>query len=178
LNRLIGILLLLLICPLIFLLVLIGVFFYKNPIYIQKRIGFKLQPFKLMKLRSIPQGQTQPDQWGTLLRKYSLDELLQLWNIVKGDMNFIGPRPLLPEYLSLYNPQQILRHDVKPGLTGWAQVQGRNNLSWQEQFELDVWFVNNRTFWLDLKILYLTFFKVFKPSKGETQQREAFNGSN
>jgi lipopolysaccharide/colanic/teichoic acid biosynthesis glycosyltransferase len=131
-----------------------------------------------MKLRSIPQGQTQPDQWGTLLRKYSLDELLQLWNIVNGDMNFIGPRPLLPEFNGLYTKFHQKRHNVKPGLTGWAQVKGRNKLSWNEQFDLDVWYVEKHNFWIDGKIIFLTFTILIWPSKGETAMREKFNGEN
>ena len=99
---------------------------------------------------------------GKWLRKYSLDELPQLINVIKGELSFVGPRPLLMEYLPRYTPEQARRHDVKPGITGWAQVNGRNALTWEEKFTLDVWYVDNRTFWLDMKILWMTFLKVVK----------------
>jgi sugar transferase EpsL len=99
-------------------------------------------------------------KFGRLLRRLSLDELPQLWNIMKGDMNFVGPRPLLPRYLPLYSDQQARRHEVKPGLTGWAQVNGRNRISWEQKFELDVWYVDNRSFWLDINILWKTMIRV------------------
>jgi sugar transferase EpsL len=97
---------------------------------------------------------------GSLVRSLSLDELPQLWNVLKGDMSLVGPRPLLMEYLSRYTPQQARRHDVRPGITGWAQVNGRNAISWEEKFRLDVWYVDNRSFALDLRILWLTFLRV------------------
>jgi sugar transferase EpsL len=106
---------------------------------------------------------------GRILRRLSLDELPQLWNVLKGEMSLVGPRPLLMEYLPLYTPEQARRHEVKPGITGWAQVNGRNALSWEDRFTLDVWYVDNRSFWLDLKILWLTVVKVFK-SEGINQQ--------
>ncbi|MNH20494.1 putative sugar transferase EpsL [compost metagenome] len=99
-------------------------------------------------------------RFGSFLRSSSLDELPELWNVVKGDMSLVGPRPLLMEYLSLYDAEQRRRHDVRPGVTGWAQINGRNALSWEEKFKLDVWYVDNRTFGLDLKILFLTIKKV------------------
>ncbi|MGQ7818403.1 sugar transferase [Metapseudomonas furukawaii] len=99
---------------------------------------------------------------GRLLRSTSLDEIPQLWNVLKGEMSLVGPRPLLMDYLPLYNQRQMRRHDVLPGITGWAQVNGRNNLSWQEKFELDIWYVENRSLALDLKILWMTIVKVFK----------------
>jgi len=95
------------------------------------------------------------------LRSTSLDELPELWNVLKGDMSFVGPRPLLMEYLPLYSPEQARRHEVCPGITGWAQVNGRNAISWEEKFKLDVWYVDHRSFWLDLKILWMTLNKVF-----------------
>jgi len=98
--------------------------------------------------------------FGRFLRSSSLDELPELWNVVKGEMSLVGPRPLLMEYLPLYNGEQARRHDVRPGITGWAQVNGRNSLNWEEKFKLDVWYVDNRTLWLDLKILWLTVRKV------------------
>ena len=99
---------------------------------------------------------------GRIIRKTSLDELPQLINVIKGDMSFVGPRPLLVEYLPLYNEEQSKRHDVKPGITGWAQVNGRNALSWEEKFELDIWYINNQSFLLDMKILFLTILKVLR----------------
>ena len=99
--------------------------------------------------------------FGRFLRSTSLDELPELWNVLKGDMSLVGPRPLLMEYLPLYSPEQARRHEVHPGITGWAQVNGRNTLSWEEKFKLDVWYVDNRSFWLDMKILLLTVKKVF-----------------
>ena len=111
-------------------------------------------------------GQPLPDAerltpFGEKLRSTSLDELPGLWNVLKGDMSLVGPRPLLVEYLPLYNGEQAKRHNVRPGITGWAQVNGRNAISWEEKFKLDVWYVENRTFWLDIKILFLTVKKVF-----------------
>ena len=102
------------------------------------------------------------DSFGKLLRSSSLDELPELWNVLKGDMSFVGPRPLLLEYLPLYTPRQSLRHELRPGITGWAQINGRNNISWEKKLEMDVWYVENRSFWLDIKILVITIFKVLK----------------
>jgi lipopolysaccharide/colanic/teichoic acid biosynthesis glycosyltransferase len=112
-------------------------------------------------------GEPLPDderltRFGSFLRASSLDELPELINVFKGDMSLVGPRPLLMEYLPLYSKEQARRHDVRPGITGWAQVKGRNALSWEEKFELDVWYVDNRSFWLDLRILWLTLAKVAK----------------
>ncbi len=101
-------------------------------------------------------------KFGNFLRKTSLDELPSLWNVLKGDMSLVGPRPLLMEYLSLYSKKQMRRHEVKPGITGWAQVNGRNAISWEEKFELDVWYVDNKTYFLDIKIILLTIWKVMK----------------
>ena len=124
----------------------------------------------MVKLRSMTDerdasGALLPDAqrltpFGQFLRSSSLDELPELWNVLKGDMSLVGPRPLLMEYLPLYSPEQARRHEVRPGITGWAQVNGRNALSWEEKFKLDVWYVDNRTFWLDLKILWRTVKKV------------------
>lgn len=100
--------------------------------------------------------------FGGLLRASSLDELPELWNVLKGDMSLVGPRPLLMEYLPLYSPEQARRHEVRPGITGWAQVNGRNAISWEDKFKLDVWYVDNRTFWLDMKILLKTIGKVIR----------------
>jgi len=137
----------------------------------QARPGLAGQPFKMIKFRTMNNqcdvaGNLLPDArrltaFGRFLRSTSLDELPELWNVIKGDMSLVGPRPLLMEYLPLYSPEQARRHEVRPGITGWAQVNGRNALSWEEKFKLDVWYVDNRTFWLDLKILLMTVKKVF-----------------
>ena len=138
----------------------------------QQRPGLHGKPFYLYKFRTMTDerdenGELLPDHlrltpFGQFLRKYSLDELPQLFNVLKGDISLVGPRPLLMEYLELYTPEQARRHEVKPGITGWAQVNGRNAISWEEKFKLDVWYVDNRTFWLDIKILFLTVIKVLK----------------
>jgi lipopolysaccharide/colanic/teichoic acid biosynthesis glycosyltransferase len=140
--------------------------------FYQVRPGMNEVQFKMFKFRSMTDaldsdGQPLPDaqrmtKLGSFLRSTSLDELPGLWNVLKGDMSLVGPRPLLMEYLPLYSALQARRHHVRPGLTGWAQVNGRNALSWEERFELDVWYVENQTFWLDIKILFLTIIKVFK----------------
>lgn len=117
---------------------------------------------------------------GKFVRKTSIDEIPQLLNIITGEMSFVGPRPLLPEYLDLYNDIQKRRHEVKPGITGWAQVNGRNTISWKQKFDYDVWYVDNISFWLDLKILFLTVLKVFKAegiSSNTSQTMEKFRGN-
>ncbi|MFD3270676.1 sugar transferase [Paenibacillus dendritiformis] len=139
----------------------------------QIRPGKHGVPFYLLKFRTMTDktdssGQPLPDHerlvpFGQFLRKYSLDELPQIWNVAKGDISLVGPRPLLMEYLPLYTEEQAKRHCVKPGITGWAQVNGRNAISWEEKFKYDVWYVENQSFWLDLKILWMTFFHVLKP---------------
>lgn len=136
----------------------------------QVRPGWRGRPFEMVKFRTMrdaigPDGQQFPDEermtpFGAFLRSSSLDELPELWNVLKGDMSLVGPRPLLMEYLPLYTPEQGRRHEVRPGVTGWAQVNGRNALSWEEKFKLDVWYVDNQSFGLDLKILFLTVKKV------------------
>ena len=138
----------------------------------QLRPGLKGKPFYLYKFRTMADavdeaGNLLPDEqrltgFGSRLRKYSLDELPQLFNVLKGEQSFVGPRPLLMAYLERYNKEQARRHEVKPGITGWAQVNGRNAVSWEEKFALDVWYVDNRSFMLDLKILALTLVKVLK----------------
>lgn len=118
---------------------------------------------------------------GSFLRTASLDELPELINVIKGEMSLVGPRPLLTQYLSVYNEEQIRRHEVLPGVTGWAQINGRNSLTWNEKFNLDIWYVDNRSFLLDLKILFLTVYKVLKRdgiNQGEGVTMEYFNGSN
>ena len=138
----------------------------------QTRPGRGGKPFVMIKFRTMrdavdKQGHVLPDAQrltglGRFLRSSSLDELPELWNVLKGDMSLVGPRPLLMEYLSLYSREQARRHEVLPGITGWAQVNGRNAISWEEKFELDVWYVDNRTLWLDLTIIWLTIRKVLK----------------
>ncbi|WP_272164962.1 sugar transferase [Vibrio diabolicus] len=137
----------------------------------QTRPGLNGKPFEMMKFRTMKdavdqQGNPLPDSermlpFGTRLRNSSLDELPELWNVLKGEMSLVGPRPLLMQYLPLYSKEQARRHDVRPGVTGWAQINGRNAISWEEKFALDVWYVDNRTLWLDIKILFTTVKKVF-----------------
>ncbi|WP_276527870.1 sugar transferase [Oceanobacillus picturae] len=157
----------------------------------QQRPGLHGKPFYVYKFRTMTDekdanGELLPDyvrltKTGKVIRKLSLDELPQLFNVLKGDISLVGPRPLLMEYLDLYTQEQARRHEVKPGITGWAQVNGRNAISWEDKFELDVWYVDNRSFWLDIKILFLTVLKVFK-SEGINQDGQAtmtkFKGSN
>ena len=141
-------------------------------LFVQTRPGLNGSPFKMVKFRTMTNarddsGKLLPDKFrltkfGQSLRALSVDELPEFWNVLKGDMSLVGPRPLLMEYLPLYSPEQARRHEVRPGITGWAQINGRNAISWEEKFALDVWYVDNRTFWLDLKILWLTVIKVFK----------------
>jgi lipopolysaccharide/colanic/teichoic acid biosynthesis glycosyltransferase len=136
----------------------------------QKRPGFCGKSFEMIKFRTMNDdcdefGNLYPDEvrltaFGKFLRSTSLDELPELWNVIKGDMSLVGPRPLLMEYLPLYSPEQAHRHDVRPGITGWAQINGRNAISWEEKFKLDVWYVDNQSLWLDIKILFLTIKKV------------------
>ncbi len=136
----------------------------------QVRPGLDGKPFEMVKFRTMKdgvdaQGNTLPDSerltpFGQFLRSSSLDELPELWNVLKGDMSLVGPRPLLMEYLPLYTANQARRHDVRPGVTGWAQINGRNTLAWEDKFKLDVWYVDNQSVWLDLKILFLTVKKV------------------
>lgn len=136
----------------------------------QIRPGLHGKPFEMIKFRTMrdavdANGNPLPDSermtpFGCFLRSTSLDELPELWNVLKGDMSLVGPRPLLMEYLPLYSPEQYRRHGVRPGVTGWAQINGRNALSWEDKFSLDVWYVDNRSFWLDLKVIFLTIKKV------------------
>ena len=142
-----------------------------SPVFFrQTRPGLHGQPFEMVKFRTMtdtrgPDGALLPDAerltpFGRFLRSTSLDELPELWNVLKGDMSLVGPRPLLMEYLPLYSPEQARRHAVRPGVTGWAQVNGRNAISWEEKFKLDVWYVDHCSLWLDIKILWLTVKKV------------------
>ncbi len=141
-------------------------------IFSQVRPGLHGKPFVMYKFRTMldlrdEEGNLLPDEvrltkLGRFLRCSSLDEIPEFWNVLKGDMSLVGPRPLLMEYLPLYTKEQARRHEVKPGMTGWAQVNGRNAISWEEKFKLDVWYVDNVSFWIDIKILSLTFWKVLK----------------
>ena len=159
-------------------------------LFVQQRPGLHGELFSMCKFRTMTNakgadGQLLPDAqrltaFGRFLRSTSLDELPELFNVLKGDMSLVGPRPLLVEYLPLYTPEQARRHDVRPGITGWAQVNGRNAIGWEEKFRLDVWYVDNRSFWLDLKILWLTCMRVFL-REGISQEgsatMEKFTGS-
>lgn len=146
-----------------------------SPVFFrQKRPGldgtiFEMVKFRTMRNATTPDGTPLPDdqrmtKFGNLLRKLSLDELPELWNVVKGDMSLVGPRPLLVQYLDRYSPRQMRRHETRPGVTGWAQVNGRNAVAWEDRFEMDVWYVENWSFALDLKILWMTVLTVFKRS--------------
>ncbi len=161
--------------PLMICIVVLIYFILRRPIFFtQIRPGkdeklFEIYKFRTMSDEKDDNGNLLPDDIrlngiGKMIRKLSLDELPQLFNVLKGDMSFVGPRPLLVEYLSLYNKEQKRRHDVKPGITGWAQVNGRNAISWKKKFELDVWYVEHYSFMLDLKIFWMTFLKLIKRS--------------
>jgi lipopolysaccharide/colanic/teichoic acid biosynthesis glycosyltransferase len=151
-------------------------------LFAQVRSGYRARPFTLLKFRTMraasgPDGAALPDaerltRLGRLLRRLSLDELPQLWNVLRGEMSLVGPRPLLPEYLPLYTPEQARRHEVRPGLTGWAQVRGRNAVGWEERLADDVWYVEHQSLALDLKILALTFQRVLD-GKGVSGKGEA-----
>ncbi len=176
----------------VFIIVLIGLTIANSgkPFFFQDRPGKNGRIFQIIKFRTMNEkrgadGALLPDserltKIGSFVRKTSLDEIPQLFNVLKGDMSLIGPRPLLVQYLPLYNDHQARRHEVRPGITGWAQVNGRNAISWRQKFDYDVWYVDNLSFWLDLKILYLTVLKVLKRD-GISQEgqatMEAFKGN-
>ncbi len=159
-------------------------------LFIQERPGLRARPFRMVKFRTMtdergPDGELLPDEqrltsFGRFLRATSLDEFPEMWNVLIGDMSVVGPRPLLMRYVPRYSPFQARRMEVKPGVTGWAQVNGRNLLSWEEKFALDVWYVDHRTFWLDMKIVAMTFFKVLARSGAERDKNvpplEEFKG--
>ena len=163
----------------------------ENPFFLQKRPGLNEQIFTLIKMRTMAnscdsEGNLLPDKdrltrWGSILREMSIDEIPQLINVLKGDMSLIGPRPLLPEYLPLYSDHQRRRHLVRPGITGWAQINGRNSISWQQKFDLDVWYVDHVGFKVDVRIILQTFKKVFKRAdinRSKEVIMPAFDGSN
>ncbi len=159
-------------------------------LFIQERPGLRGRPFRMVKFRTMtdergPDGELLSDAvrltaFGKFLRSTTLDEFPEMWNVLVGDMSVVGPRPLLMRYLSRYSPFQARRMEVKPGVTGWAQVNGRNALSWDDKFALDVWYVDHRTFWLDMRIVVKTFFKVFARSginSDKSATMEEFRGS-
>ena len=180
---------LVLLAPLLIIITLI--LFIANdgePFFIQKRPGkngkiFHIIKFKTMTSQKDPHGNLLPDckrltKWGCFARRISLDEIPQLINVIRGDMSIVGPRPLLPEYLPLYNETQKRRHEVKPGITGWAQINKENINSWQTKFEYDLWYIENKNIILDLKIVFLTIKKIFIPLITNTTTTESFNGKN
>jgi lipopolysaccharide/colanic/teichoic acid biosynthesis glycosyltransferase len=160
-------------------------------LFIQERPGLRAKPFRMVKFRTMtdacgPDGELLPDDqrltsFGRFLRATSLDEFPEMWNVLIGDMSVVGPRPLLMRYVARYDAFQARRMEVKPGVTGWAQINGRNTLTWEEKFTLDVWYVDHRSFWLDLKIVVRTFFKVLSrsdvSSEGDNTSAKEFTGS-
>ena len=178
--------------PIYLLLILLVLYKFKFPIlFKQPRPGLNGKVFNICKFRTMTNvfdkdgillsDEVRLTRFGKFLRSTSLDELPSLWNVLKGDMSLVGPRPLLLEYLPLYSTKQSRRHEVKPGVTGWAQVNGRNTITWSEKFDLDVWYVDNQSIWLDIKILWLTVKKVINRS-GINQEGQAtiekFKGNN
>lgn len=164
---------LLLLSPILLIVAVLVRIFHGSPILFgQTRPGYKGMPFRIYKFRTMTDaraagGDLLPDAerltpLGRFLRASSLDELPELFNILRGEMSLVGPRPLLMQYLTRYSPEQMRRHDVLPGLTGWAQINGRNTLTWEEKFQLDVWYVDHWSFWLDIKIIFLTLWKVIR----------------
>ena len=168
-----SVVLLLMLSPIMAIVAVCILISYGKPIlFRQSRPGKDGKLFMMFKFRTMSDardsnGELLPDsqrlgRLGRFLRKSSLDELPELLNVIKGEMSLVGPRPLLPEYLPLYDREQARRHEVRPGITGWAQVKGRNSLAWKDKFELDVWYVDNRSIWLDIRILFMTIVQVFK----------------
>ena len=169
----VSIILVIILSPVLLIISILVLLFHGSPVLFgQRRPGYKGKPFKILKFRSMTEaramdGKLLPDEkritiFGRFLRASSLDELPELFNVLLGEMSLVGPRPLLMQYLDRYNSEQARRHDVLPGITGWAQVNGRNALNWGEKFKLDVWYVDHWSFWLDLRILFMTVWKVFK----------------
>ena len=182
-DRLLALIALILLFPVfIFIIFLLSIANKGKPFFIQSRPGrngkiFKIVKFKTMNDKIDSNGNLLPDidrltKTGNFVRKTSLDEIPQLFNVIKGDMSLIGPRPLLANYLHLYNDFQNRRHEVKPGITGWAQVNGRNSISWDKKFELDVWYVDNISLYLDVKIVFLTIKKIFSSKDVYTLEGE------
>lgn len=187
-----SLLILLLLSPVIIITLLI--LYYQNkgiPFFYQNRPGYKQQPFYIIKFKTMTdakdlEGNLLPDnqritKFGRIIRKLSIDELPQLINVLKGEMSLVGPRPLLFKYIPLYSDKQLKRHEVKPGITGWAQVNGRNSISWTQKFELDIVYVEKCSFLFDVKILIFTFKKVVireGVNQSESRPMEPFNGTN
>lgn len=181
---------LIILSPIFILITVIQLFTIGNPFFVHLRPGlngklFKIIKFKTMTAATDSNGNLLPDNlrttpFGKFLRKTSLDELPQLFNVLKGEMSLVGPRPMLPYYLGLYNDFQRRRNEVKPGITGWAQISGRNNVPWKERFQMDVWYVDNLSFALDLKILMLTFLRIFAKDNqdaGTSEVPQDFEGN-
>jgi len=191
-DYVLAIMLILLLSPLLIAIVsLLFLIQKRNIIFLQWRVGknenlFQLYKFKTMNDATDENGELLPNMKrltfiGKILRQTSLDELPQLFNVLKGEMSFVGPRPLLPEYLPRYNAQQKNRHSVKPGITGWAQINGRNSISWQKKFEMDIWYLNHVSFYIDFKILIATIFKVLSSkdiNEDSSRTATAFLGNN
>lgn len=191
-DLLIAVLSLIVLCPVfIITFILIRIRMGRPVLFKQRRPGLGGKPFNLYKFRTMTDerdehGELLGDEerltkLGYVLRMLSIDEIPQLFNVIKGEMSIVGPRPLLMEYLPLYSEKHKRRHEVKPGITGWAQVKGRNALTWEEKFDLDVWYVDNRSLWLDFKIILLTIVKVIKKegiyqNEGERLMVEKFKG--
>ena len=190
-DKTLALFLIILFSPIYMVVSLLILWKMESPIlFRQRRPGYKEKIFGIYKFRTMTNekdehGNLLPDEQrlvgiGKFIRSTSLDELPQLFNVLKGEMSFVGPRPLLIEYLDLYNDKQKRRHDVKPGITGWAQVNGRNAISWKQKFEYDVWYVDNQSFWLDMEILWMTFLKVANRSdisSNTSATMEKFSGS-
>lgn len=190
-DFLVALFLLLLLSPLLLILILLFYFYNEGSVFFfQQRPGYKSIPFIIIKFKTMrdifdKNGNPLPDEMrltkvGKIVRSTSIDELLQLINVLKGDMSLIGPRPLLMKYLKFYSPLQARRHEVKPGITGWAQVNGRNAISWEEKFRLDLEYVDNQSFWLDFRILWMTFLNVIRRrdvSANDHATMEEFRGS-
>ncbi len=189
-DILISVLILIALSPVIFILIILIYFSMGSPVlFYQKRPGKNNVSFKLFKFRSMnnskdKKGKLLSDKkrltgLGSFLRRTSLDEIPSFYNVIKGDMSLVGPRPLLEDYLKYYSKEQLRRHNVRPGITGWAQINGRNTISWEKKFELDLWYVDNKTFLLDIKILAITIWKVLKREGINNDQDEPmpfFNG--
>jgi len=153
-----------------------------NPIFTQRRIGLNNKVFKIYKFNTMDHFQTEGLQkvtkMGKWLRSTSIDEIPQIVNVIKGEMSFVGPRPLLVEYLSLYSKEQLQRHSVKPGISGWAQINGRNTINWSDKFSLDLYYVSNLSLWLDVKIISHTIWQLLLHTNNEKEVFEKFNGNN
>ena len=192
LDILISVVALILLSPIMLIIYVLVIINLGRPaFFVQERVGKDNKVFNMIKFRTMKDSKDKNGnllsdnerltKFGSFLRSFSLDELPELINIIKGEMSLVGPRALLVQYLECYDREQIRRHEVLPGLTGWAQINGRNSITWNEKFKLDVWYVDNWSFWLDIKILFLTFWKVIRRegiNQSETVTMEYFNGSN